>query len=494
MSIPRRSPSTGREEVGPRQAVLYTRVSSKDQERGGFSIPAQRKILRRYARERGINVTAEFNDVQTAGRAGRAEFGEMIRHLKTHRICKAILVEKTDRLYRNLKDWVTLDDLGVEVHMVKESVVLSRDSVSSEKFVHGIKVLVAKNYLDNLSEEVRKGLNEKVQQGHWPARAPIGYLNIEGPDGKRVIGSDPVLGPLITRVFEWYATDAWSLTEVTEMARSAGLVTRKTGSPVPRSMVHSILRNPFYMGEFDWNGARYEAAHEPLVEREVWDRVQDILTGRAPRRRKKRPRRQFTFSGLIHCGVCADEGKSFLLVAEMKKGRYVYYRCEECKRRRRATYVREERIVESFAAALEQVKPSDELVSVLETCLFDERTEAHDDQKRELVVIKTELSALEDLLSMAYEDRLAGRIDAPLFDRKATGWRSRMDELQQEIEERRPLDVNPRTDEALALELGQLVEIFRESSNTSQRRRIVEDLHSNSVWRDGELDIHWKTA
>nr|WP_280178807.1 hypothetical protein [Mesorhizobium delmotii] len=69
-----------------------------------------------------------------------------------------MLVEKTDRLYRNLKDWVTLDELEIEIHLVKESVVLSRDSRSSEKFMHGIKVLMAKNYIDNLSEEAHRCL------------------------------------------------------------------------------------------------------------------------------------------------------------------------------------------------------------------------------------------------------------------------------------------------------------------------------------------------
>ena len=75
--------------------------------------------------------------------------------------CRTLLVEKTDRLYRNIKDWVTIDELGIEVHFVKEAVVLSEDSRSSEKFMHGIKVLMAKNYIDNLGEEVRKGMTRR---------------------------------------------------------------------------------------------------------------------------------------------------------------------------------------------------------------------------------------------------------------------------------------------------------------------------------------------
>lgn len=91
--------------------------------------------------------------------------------------CRILLVEKTDRLYRNIKDWVTIDELGVEVHFVREGVILSEDSRSSEKFMHGIKVLMAKNYIDNLGEEVRKGMLEKARRGHWPSVAPVGYVN-----------------------------------------------------------------------------------------------------------------------------------------------------------------------------------------------------------------------------------------------------------------------------------------------------------------------------
>jgi hypothetical protein len=66
-----------------------------------------------------------------------AAFGEMVAYLKAHPSVRVMLVEKTDRLYRNLKDWVTVDELDVEMHFPKEGVVLSRESRSSEKFMHG---------------------------------------------------------------------------------------------------------------------------------------------------------------------------------------------------------------------------------------------------------------------------------------------------------------------------------------------------------------------
>ena len=128
-----------------RQAVIYARVSSKEQEKEGFSIPAQLKLLREYAAANGFPVAQEYVDVETAKQTGRAAFGEMVAYLKAHPSVRVMLVEKTDRLYRNLKDWVTVDELDVEIHFPKEGVVLSRESRSSEKFMHSIKVLMAKN-------------------------------------------------------------------------------------------------------------------------------------------------------------------------------------------------------------------------------------------------------------------------------------------------------------------------------------------------------------
>jgi len=107
---------------GLRQAVLYARVSSKQQEKEGFSIPAQLKQLRDYAQSEGIRVVEEYLDVETAKQAGRSSFGEMVDFLHKNADARIILVEKTDRLYRNLKDWVTLDELDLEIHFVKENV------------------------------------------------------------------------------------------------------------------------------------------------------------------------------------------------------------------------------------------------------------------------------------------------------------------------------------------------------------------------------------
>jgi len=90
--------------------------------------------------------------------------------------------------------WVLVDELGVDIHFVNQNVIVGPQSRSADKFLHGIKVLMAKNYVDNLGEEVRTGMIEKARQGHWPSFAPIGYVN--SPVTRR-IEPDPERAPII---------------------------------------------------------------------------------------------------------------------------------------------------------------------------------------------------------------------------------------------------------------------------------------------------------
>jgi DNA invertase Pin-like site-specific DNA recombinase len=134
-----------------RPAVIYARVSSKDQE--GYSIPAQLKLLREYAGNNEFEIEREFVDVETAKMAGRKNFGEMVRFLEKTPACRVVIAEKTDRLYRNLRDCLTLEDLDTEIHLPKEGQIISKDSRSQSKLIHGIHVVLARNYIENLKRK-----------------------------------------------------------------------------------------------------------------------------------------------------------------------------------------------------------------------------------------------------------------------------------------------------------------------------------------------------
>jgi site-specific DNA recombinase len=394
---------------------------------------------------------------------------------------RVLLVEKTDRLYRNLKDWVTVDELEVEIHFVKEGVVLSRGSRSSEKFMHGIKVLMAKNYIDNLSEEARKGMLEKAEQGIWPTVAPLGYRNVAGADGKKIIEPDPESASIISRLFEWYATGTLSLKEAAQKAKAAGLVYRKSGAPVPVSTVHAMLRNRLYMGEFEWNGHLYLGKHQPLVTRDLWQRVQGVLDGRHAKKHR-RVKHDFAFSGLIACGHCGCS-----LVGEIKKQRYVYYHCTGHKGRCNEPYVREEIIGDRFSQLLGRLTFDEEVLAWVRDAL----RASHADEKREheaaIGRLRAEHDRLQSRIHAMYVDKLDGKVEGAFFDRMSAEWRADQDHCLREIERHQAADQSYLEEGVRLLELARIAQRLFEKQEAREKRRLLDFVVSNCTWKGGEL-------
>ena len=463
------------------EAVLYARVSSKEQDKEGFSIPAQLKLLRDYARTEGLRVAQEYVDVETAKQAGRTNFGSMISQMKATPSVRVLLVEKTDRLYRNLKDWVTLDELDVEIHFVKEGVVLSRDSRSSEKFMHGIKVLMAKNYIDNLSEEARKGMQEKAEQGIWPTVAPLGYLNVTDLDGKKRIEPDPAVAPLIVKLFDWYATGEFSLREIGAKARASGLKYRKSGAPVPTSTVHAVLRNPLYSGEFEWNGRRCQGSHVPLISRDLWERVQGVMDGRRVKKHR-RGKRDFAFSRMISCGHCGCSA-----VGEMKKQKYVYYHCTGHKGKCGEPYVREEVLEQRFTELRGGPHFDDEIMSWVRDALTQSHVDERQEHEAAIGRLQAKYDRLQSRIHDAYVDKLDGRIDAAFFDRMSADWRRDQERCLRDIEQHQTADQSYLEEGAQLLELARNAQRLFAKQEAKEKRRLLGFLVSNCSWKSSEL-------
>ena len=446
-------------------AVAYARVSSKDQEREGFSIPAQRQLLRGYAANRSFDVLQEFIDVETAKQAGRTGFGEMLGFLRRNKTCRILLVEKTDRLYRNLKDWVTLDELGLEIHLVKENIVISHDSRSSEKFMHGIKVLMAKNYIDNLSEETKKGMLEKARQGIWPSFAPMGYLNVMGQDGKRTIQPDPIVAPMIRTMFERYASGNYNLKQIAKQARADGLVFRKTQNPVPISTVSLLLHNRIFSGDFDFDGKRYKGIYEPIVPRELWEQVQMVLAGKRAKPERVRTN-NFAFKGLVSCGHCGCA-----IVGEIKKQQYIYYHCSKYKGECPEPYARQEVLEEQFTTLLRNLVFTDEVSDWMITALRESHKDEKQHHDKAIARLQAEYRKVQDRIDAMYVDKLDGQIDAAFFDRKSTEWRADQDRTLRDIENHQGANRNYIDEGVQLLRLVQRAPQLFERQEPAEKRR-----------------------
>jgi site-specific DNA recombinase len=387
------------------ESVSYARVSSKDQEREGYSIPSQRKTLTEYALKHGFQIVREFVDVETAKCAGREQFGEMIAFLRNNPNCRTIIVEKTDRLYRNFRDYLTLEDLGVEIHLAKESQIINKDSKSQAKFMHGIQVLMARNYIDNLREEVCKGMREKAEQGVYPSRPPIGYQNNKQ---ERTIEVDPDKAPIAKKMFELYASGRHSLSSL----RRALLT--EFGVRMAKGYLEKLLKNPFYMGQFRWEGKIYQGTHTPLVSPEIFQEVQAMFRGRnKPKYRKN----EFAYRGLLTCAY--DNSK---VTAEMKKGRYTYYRCTGFRGKCDLPYFREEELGDRLGQILRDIHIPDAILGQLERSLLNDKGREEATRRQQKERSEQRLAILRHRLDQAYQDKLDGKINNEFWERKSAEW------------------------------------------------------------------------
>src|SRR5207245_4931831 len=143
--------------------------------------------------------------------------------------------KKTDRLNRNLRHAVTLEDLDIEIHLVKEGQIISKDAKSQTKLIHGMHLVLARHYIENLREKVKKGMREKAEQGMYPGRAPFGYRN---NTAERKIEIHPQNAAIVKRIFELYASGRYSLAELRKIVRA------ETGKTLSKSHFHTTLTNP----------------------------------------------------------------------------------------------------------------------------------------------------------------------------------------------------------------------------------------------------------
>jgi site-specific DNA recombinase len=458
------------------RAVVYARVSSQEQADEGFSIPAQLKLLRAYAADRELTVTREFVDVETAKSAGRPGFDAMVEFVRRAKGNVLVLVEKTDRLYRNLRDYVTLDELGPEIHFVKENFVLSEDSRSTEKLMHGIKVLMAKNYVDNLSEETSKGMLEKAEQGTYPSWAPLGYLNVRIGDERTVV-VDPHKGPLVRRMFEWYATGSLSLEAVRQRVTQAGLTGRR-GQPLSKSTVSATLKNLFYTGLFVWKGKTYEGDHQPLISTDLYQRTQDAF--RKDGKPSRRKSHVFAYTGLLTCGHCGSA-----VTAERKKEKYVYYHCTGGRGECPTPYIREEDLEELLGETVRAIVLEPKTVEWMKRVLRESHTDEQAYHDEQVAALERRRAAIQEKMDRAYEDLLDGKISEDLWQRKSADWRDQQVGIRAAMEDHERANACYFDEGFRILGLASRAHDLWLTQEQGERRKLLNLLLSNCSF-DGE--------
>jgi site-specific DNA recombinase len=319
-----------------KRAWSYIRVSSEGQVRRaeterGFSIEAQQ--LKTDDQARALDAICEhtYTDMAKSGRSvDRPALQQMLSDLKVNPP-DYVIVHKLDRLARNRFDdaqiVAAIQAAGAQLVSCTEQV----DETAPGKLLHGIMASMAEFYSANLANEVITKSTEKAKRGGTLGPAPIGYLNVRKIiDGRevRTIAIDPERAPLVRWAFVAYATGNYSLNRLHEELDDRGLRTRPTRQRPARMIVRSalatVLKNRYYIGTVRYRGVEYPGSHPPLIDKETFSRVQQVLSAHTSSTERDRKHRHY-LKGTVFCARCGSR----LVFARAKGhgGTYHYFFC-----------------------------------------------------------------------------------------------------------------------------------------------------------------------
>lgn len=293
----------------PTKAVLFARVSSREQEQGA-SIDAQIHNIEKYCEWKGLTILPQrFVITESSTKGDRPIFEKMLNFAKSQKQPVAIIAECIDRLQRSFRESIELGQLcnagKIELHFVRENLIINKDSntVDTQRWDFG--VMAAKTYVGNLRDNVKRSFKELRQHGCWLHKAPIGYKNIR-IDGKATIIKDSERAPKVIRLFEEYATGNHSLETLTKLAADMGLnYPLGLNKPISRTGIAGILKNPFYYGIMRTDKRQMPHRYEKLISSALFNQVQDMLEGRTNNPTKRTyGTEEYAFRGIFrcHCG------------------------------------------------------------------------------------------------------------------------------------------------------------------------------------------------
>ena len=473
--------------------IIWARVSSSEQ-MDGYSVDAQLRATRDKAEKNGWMVVREFAVAESAKRgAERTAFNEMfgwvMRNAKRQGI-KAILSHKLDRVCRNMRDAVRLQELedacGVQLAFVENQFAPG----AAGQLSFNVMAAVAQYYSDNLRTEVLKGMDERVRQG-WPTgRAPFGYANVA--DKEEPVKPHPERATTLARIFELYSSGQHTFKSLADKLQAEGHTLRKSAPRFSRTSLSCILNNRFYVGELERNGAVHRGKHKLLIDKQVFDACQNILKGK--NRRTGNP--EIMLSGcVLRCAICGYAITGEQIRRKLRDGGcnvHIYYKCSNnhAAAEHPKVYWREGAVESAIVQELDSIRiPNLEIAGWLREALeesFRDVSKTRGQRQALLLKRRSELTNMKDRLVNAY---LTGTIEEGTFQSKTAELKREAEDVERHLDEAGKAD-SSRGETALSVfDFSQnLVDIWR-GSNFAGRREILECVSSNRALSDVSLKL-----
>lgn len=312
-----------------RTAIIYYRVSTEDQAQKGVSLAHQKATCQQYADNHGIKVLKMFHDDGVSAKtADRPGLNELLRYCSKHsKDVDCLIVYKIDRLTRNVNDYSNILVLLAKLKIKLISTTEAVDESAVGTFVGNIMAANAQFDNDVKSERVASCMQAKVEDGYWPWKGRIGYLNTRDNFNKAILTPDPERASFITLIFEWFATGNYTQEEIRQRVHDRGFRTWR-GKAVSEKLISRILRSKFYAGIIEKYGKEYQGRHKPLTDLATYYKCQAILskTDRGDAIAQASKEQAFPLRRFVQCGYCGRP-----LTGSFSRGRhggrFPYYRC-----------------------------------------------------------------------------------------------------------------------------------------------------------------------
>lgn len=371
---------------------MYCRKSSEEDTKQMQSLGTQERILTEYAVRNDLDIVEVIKESRSAkDDNNRPLFNQMLARIKAGE-ANAILVVHPDRLARNMIELGEITKLRKLEYLKEICTPSATYKTTADIFQLEMMGVFAAQYSRDLSDKVNAGMKSKVMRGEYPSQAPIGYLNT-----KAGLIPDPQRAHYIQEAFKKYSSGTLSLQNLTKYLHAQGFRT-KAGKKVYKSVIERILKNKTYYGVLDHHGTLYPANHQPLITKQQFDVVQEVLTGR---NRSKKQKHDFLYRDYLYCHVCGCK-----MTATIKKGKYRYYYCTNGKGKcsQHQVYQREKQIFQALQPVFSDISLDEELASfsleiyAQELKKKDRFTKKAGDQiAHQLEANKLKLQKLEDL-------------------------------------------------------------------------------------------------
>jgi len=256
------------------KVAIYTRVSTEDQAKEGFSLNAQLDKLRAYCKARDWVISSEYVDDGYSGRnVKRPAYSKMMAEMDKWDL---ILVIKMDRIHRNSKNFMLMMEHLNENKKEFASMSESFDtSTAMGRFVMNIIQGIAQLESEQIGERVYIGMEQKAKTngGVLGFNIPYGYNYL---DGNLIINEEE--SSTIKNIYLWYK-EGKSMGEIVKMLNSAKIPTKKGGIWAKKT-ISTILKNPIYCGYLHWEKYVNKGNHEKIILDNDFNEIQKIIATR----------------------------------------------------------------------------------------------------------------------------------------------------------------------------------------------------------------------